>query len=73
LEEHKRRYVATLTPPDHTSRVLTLDERDYLVRAVKRLTPAAIADAYDALVDPPRGNWLTVYGPGHRRRGQVMV
>lgn len=77
LEEHKSRYVATLTPPDRNNRdrvarladdlanrVLTFDERDQLVRAVRRLTRAKIADAYDALIDPSRGNRLTVYNPG---------
>ena len=77
LEEHKNRYIAVLTPPERTNRdrmarltddlanrVLTFDERDQLVRAVRRLTPARIADAYDALIDPSRGNRLTVYNPG---------
>lgn len=77
LEEHKNRCVATITRPDRNNRdrlarlaqnlanrVLTFDERDQFVRAVRRLTPAKIADAYDALIDPSRGNRLTVYSPG---------
>ncbi|MDE0453117.1 MAG: insulinase family protein [Gammaproteobacteria bacterium] len=77
LQEHKRRCIATLPPPDRnnsdrvarlarnlTARVLTFDERDQFVRAVKRLTPAEVADTYDALIAPSRGNRLTVYSPG---------
>ena len=77
LEEHKNGYVAVLTRADrnnydHVSRlvsdlaarVLTFDEREQLADAVVRLTPAEVADAYDALIDPARGNRLTVYSPG---------
>ena len=77
LEEHKSRCVAHIARTDRNNRdrvarltqnlanrVLTFDERDQFVRAVRRLTPAKIADAYDALIDPSRGNRLTVYSPG---------
>lgn len=46
------------------ARVLTFDEREQLADAVMRLSPGEVADAYDALVDPTRGNRLTVYSPG---------
>ena len=78
FEEHKSRCVATVTRPDRNNRdrvarlaqnlanrVLTFDERDQFARAVGRLTPAKIADAYEALIDPSRGNRLTVYSPGN--------
>ena len=77
LEEYKNGYVAALTRADRNNydqvsrlvsglaaRVLTFDEREQLADAVVRLTPAEVADAYDALIDPARGNRLTVYSPG---------
>ncbi len=77
LEEYKSRCIETLPPLDRNNRdrmarlarnlaarVLTFDERDQFVRAVRQLTVAEIADAYDSLVDPSRGNRLTVYSPG---------
>ena len=77
LEKYKSSYIATLPPPDHNNldrmarlarnlaaRVLTFDERDQFVRAVRRLTVAEIADAYESLIDPSRGNRLTLYNPG---------
>ena len=77
LEEHKSGYVAVLTRADRNNydrvsrlvsglaaRVLTFDEREQLADAIVRLTPAEVADAYDALIDPARGNRLTVYSPG---------
>ena len=77
LEEYKNGYVAALTRADRNNydrvsrlvsglaaRVLTFDEREQLADAVVGLTPAEVADAYDALIDPARGNRLTVYSPG---------
>ncbi len=77
LEEHKNGFLATLTGVDRNNRdrmsrltqdlaarVLTFDDRDQLVRAVRRLTPEEVANAYDALINPARGNRLTVYSPG---------
>ena len=49
---------------DLAGRVLTFNEREQLAGAVSRLTPTELADAYDALIDPARGNRLTVYSPG---------
>lgn len=77
LDEYKNGYIASLTRADRNNhdrvsrlvtdlaaRVLTFDQRDQLAEAVRRLTPAEVADAYDALIDPARGNRLTVYSPG---------
>ena len=77
LDEHKSGYVAVLTRADRNNydrvsrlvsglaaRVLTFDEREQLADAIVRLTPAEVADAYDALIDPAHGNRLTVYSPG---------
>ena len=77
LEEHKSGYVAALTRADRNNRdrasrllsnlaarVITFDQREQLANAARRLTPAEVADAYDALIDPARGNRLTVYSPG---------
>ena len=77
LQEYKNGYVAALTRADRNNydrvsrlvsglaaRVLTFDEREQLADAVIGLTPAEVADAYDALIDPARGNRLTVYSPG---------
>ena len=49
---------------DLAARVLTFDERERLADVVARLGPAEVADAYDGLVDPARGNRLTVLSPG---------
>lgn len=77
LDEHKRGYIAALTQADRNNyermsrlvvdldaRVLTFDERERLANAVARLTPAEVAHAYETLIDPARGNRLTVYSPG---------
>ena len=77
LEEHKSGYVAALTRADRNNydrvsrlvsdlaaRVLSFDEREKLASAVSRLTPSEIADTFEALIDPDRGNRLTVYSPG---------
>lgn len=77
LDEHKRGYIAELTRLDRNNhermsrlvtdlagRVLTFDEREQLADAVARLSPAEVARAYETLVDPGRGNRLTVYSPG---------
>ena len=77
LEEHKSGYVAALTRADRNNydrvsrlvsglaaRVLTFDEREQLADAVSRLTRSEIADTFEALIDPDRGNRLTVYSPG---------
>ena len=77
LEEHKSGYVGALTRLDRNNherisrlvadlsgRVITFDERQRLASAVARLTPLEVADAYEALIDPSRGNRLTVYSPG---------
>ena len=49
---------------DLAARVLTFDERERLADAVARLGPVEVADTYDRLVDPARGNRLTVFSPG---------
>ena len=49
--------------------VLTLDQREQLANAARRLTPEEVADTYEALIDRARGNRLTVYSPG--RAGTV--
>ena len=77
FDEHKRGYIAALTRADRNNyermwrlvadldaRVLTFDERERLASAVARLTPAEVARAYETLIDPARGNRLTVYSPG---------
>lgn len=77
LEQYKKRCVATLPPLDRNNRdrvarlarnlaarVLTFDEREQLVSATRRLTVAEIAATYESLIDPSRGNRLTVYNPG---------
>ena len=45
-------------------RTLTFDSRQQLRDAVASLGSADIADAYEALIDPERGNRLTVYSRG---------
>lgn len=45
-------------------RTLTFDSRAQLRDAVASLEAADIADAYEALIDPERGNRLTVYSRG---------
>ena len=77
LEQHKSGYVTVLTHADRNNRdrmsrlvsdlavrVLTFDESEQLAHAVARLMPSEVADAYDALIDPARGNRLTVYSRG---------
>ena len=77
LEEHKRGYIAALTRADRNNyermsrlvvnldaRVLTFDEPERLASAVARLTTAEVASAFETLIDPARGNRLTVYSPG---------
>ena len=77
LEQHKTGYVATLVRADRhnhdrvsrlmgdlAARVLTFDERERLAEAASRLTPADVAATYGRLIDPGRGNRLTVYSPG---------
>ena len=77
LQQYKSGYVATLLRADRNNhdrvsrlmgdlaaRVLTFDERERLAQAVSRLTREEVAAAYDALIDPARGNRLTVYSPG---------
>ena len=49
---------------DLAARVLSFDERGKLAGAVSRLTRSKIADTFEALIDPDRGNRLTVYSPG---------
>ncbi|MDE0039152.1 MAG: insulinase family protein [Gammaproteobacteria bacterium] len=49
---------------DLAYRTLTFDSRRQLRDAVASLEAAEIADAYEALVDPERGNRLTVYSRG---------
>lgn len=77
FDEHKRGYIAALTRVDRNNyermsglvtdladRVLTFDEREQLASAVARLTPADVAKAFETLIEPARGNRLTVYSPG---------
>ena len=77
LGEYRNGLVASLTRADGNNydrvsrlvadlaaRVLTFDERERLADAVSRLGPVEVADAYDRLVDPARGNRLTVFSPG---------
>ena len=77
LDEHKDGYLAALSQADRNNydrmgrlvtnlsrRILTFDERERLAGAVALLEPAEVADAYDALIDPDRGNRLTVFSPG---------
>ena len=45
-------------------RTLSFDSRSQLRTAVANLEAADIADAYEALIDPERGNRLTVYSRG---------
>ena len=57
---------------DLAYRTLTFDSRRQLRDAVASLEAAEIADAYEALIDPERGNRLTVYSrgkPGTEPRG----
>lgn len=49
---------------DLAHRTLTFDSRRQLRDAVANLEAAAIADAYEALIDRERGNRLTVYSRG---------
>ena len=77
LEEHKTGYINLLTQADRNNarrasrllgnletRILTFDYRQQLADAVRRLEPAELADAYDALIDPSRGNRLIVFSRG---------
>ena len=77
FDEHKRGYIAALTRADRNNyermsrlvvdldaRVLTFDERERLASAVARLTTADVASAFETLIDPTRGNRLTVYSVG---------
>ena len=49
---------------DLTDRILTFDSREQFKDVVAGLESGDIADAFDALIDPARGNRLTVYSPG---------
>ena len=82
LEEYKNGYVAAMTRADRNNydrvyrlvadlaaRVLTFDEREQLANAARRLTLEVVAETYEALIEPSRGNRLTVYSPG--RAGTV--
>ena len=77
FEVRKSGYIAALTRADRNNyrrasrllanlsmRVLTFDYAQQLADAVARLEPSDIADAYDALIDPARGNRLTVFSRG---------
>ena len=77
LEPYRSGYAASLRRADRNNhdrmsrlmgdlagRMLTFDERERLAEAVSRLTPAEVAAAYDALIEPTRGNRLTIYSPG---------
>ncbi|MYE13753.1 MAG: hypothetical protein F4X99_19285 [Gammaproteobacteria bacterium] len=77
FEQYKTGYVATLLGTDRNNhdrvsrlmgnlaaRVLTFDERERLADAVSRLTYPEVAAGYATLIDPARGNRLTVYSPG---------
>ena len=77
LEVRKSGYIAALTRADRNNyrrasrllgnlsmRVLTFDYGQQLADAVARLEPSDVADAYDALIDPARGNRLTVFSRG---------
>ncbi len=77
FEQYKTGYVATLSGADRNNldrvsrlmgnlagRVLTFDERERLADAVSRLTHAEVAAGYARLIDPARGNRLTVHSPG---------
>ena len=77
LAEYKSGYINLLTQSDRNNaqrasrllgdlgiRFLTFDFRQQLADAVARLKPSEVADAYDRLIDPARGNRLTVYSRG---------
>lgn len=77
LEVRKSGYIAALTRADRNNyrrasrllgnlsvRVLTFDYAQQLADAVAHLEPSDVADAYDALIDPARGNRLTVFSRG---------
>ena len=77
FDEYKNGFVATVVwsdrnNSDRVSRllgdlangILTFDFDEQLVDAVNRLQPADVADAYEALIDPLRGNRLTVFSRG---------
>lgn len=49
---------------DLTDRILTFDTTKQLRSAVANLDAAGIADTYERLIDPERGNRLTVYSRG---------
>ena len=49
---------------DLTDRILTFDSERQLRDAVADIEAADLADAYDALIDPARGNRLTVFSRG---------
>ena len=59
---HHDRIARLLDDLDH--RTLMFDSRQQLRDAVARLGAADVADAYEALIDPERGNRLTVYSRG---------
>lgn len=77
LEVHKNGYIAALTRADRNnqqrasrllgnlaSRILTFDDAQQTADAVARLEVRDVADAYEALIDPARGNRLTVFSRG---------
>lgn len=78
FEAYKQGYLAPLERPgdrnhhdrvirlldDLVFRTLTFDSRAQLRDAVASLEAVDIADAYEALIDPARGNRLTVYSRG---------
>ncbi|MYA15503.1 MAG: hypothetical protein F4Z28_01390 [Gammaproteobacteria bacterium] len=77
LDEYKKGYINVLTQADRNNaqrasrllgdldrRVLTFDYTRQIADAVARLEPGDVANAYEELVDPARGNRLTVYSPG---------
>ncbi|MXY57703.1 MAG: hypothetical protein F4029_09910 [Gammaproteobacteria bacterium] len=77
LDEYKSGYINVLTRADRNNaerasrllgdldrRVLTFDYNRQIADAVARLEPADIAETYERLIDPTRGNRLTVYSRG---------
>lgn len=77
LEEHKRGYIAVLTRHDRNlmdrfsrlrgdlhDRVLTFDSAQRLADAVADLDSATLSLAYERLIEPGRGNRLTVFSRG---------
>lgn len=61
FNQHER---TTRLLDDLTHGVLTFDSKMQLRDAVASLEAVDVADAYDALIDPARGNRLTVYSRG---------